>query len=123
VSWIVAWNGRDYDIDPGEFTGRELGEVKKRVGLTFTELMFDALPKFDADAIRAVFWIVDRRDDSTLKFDDYDGPPMKVYLAGLAGWAPLAEAMGKAVNSAVPDPTGSDGSESSTDIPLPNLDA
>jgi phage tail tube protein FII len=55
MTWLVDWNGKEYDIDPGEFTGRELSEIKSRAGFTYRDLMTEALPAFDADAIRAVF--------------------------------------------------------------------
>lgn len=115
MTWIVAWNGRDYDIDPGEFTGRELAEIKRRAGFSYRQLMTEALPDFDADAIRAVFWTVERRQDPNLSFADYDGPPMRVFIAGFDGFPPLVEELGKVLEAAIPATSGSDGSASSTD--------
>lgn len=114
MTWIVDWNGKEYDIDPGEFTGIELGLIHKRTTLTYRQLMTEALPNFDGDAVRALFWIVDRRTNSGLKFDDYEGPPMKVFIGALAGFPPLVEELGKVVDAAF-GTTGSESSASSTD--------
>jgi len=115
MTWIVDWNGKEYDIDPGEFTGLELSAIKQRTGFNYRKLMTEALPDFDADAIRAVFWTVDRREQPDLKFDGYAGPPMRVFIAGFEGFPPLVEELGKAMSAAMGETSGSDPSQSSTD--------
>ena len=121
MTWIVDWNGTEYDIDPGEFTGRELSDIKKRTGFTYRDLMFEALPAFDAEAIRALFWVIDRRTDPGLKFDDYDGPPIKVFIANFAGFPPLVDDVGKVLIAAIPETNGSDSSQSTSDTTPINL--
>lgn len=118
MSWIVPWNGKEFDIDPGEFTGRELSEIKKRTGLAYRALMTEALPELDPDAIRVLFWIVERRTQPDLVFGDYDGPPIRVVLAHFDGFTAAMDEMGKALEKALPPTSGSsgsDGSPSSTD--------
>ncbi len=116
MTWIVPWKGTDWDVDPTEFTGWELSQVKQRTGLSYMQLV-DGVANLDGDAIRALFWTVERRNDPDLKFSDYDGPPLKTVIAHLAAFNEAMEEMGKALTPASP---GSPGSPSSTDTPEPS---
>lgn len=114
MSWIVTWEGREYDIDPGEFNGLELSEIKKRAGFSYRQLMTEAIPDLDPDAWRVLFWTIDRRANAELTFGEYAGPPIRLLTENFAGYVPLVDALGKAIDSAIPKPTSeSDGSESS----------
>lgn len=97
MTWIVHWNGKEYDADPSEFSGLELKLVKERTGLGFWDLI-RGIPKMDEDAARVTFWIIDRRADPELKFSDYHGPSMRVILPALPAFGELVEELGKAVN-------------------------
>lgn len=79
MSFVVDWDGKKYDIDPNEFTGLELAEIKIRTGWSYRELVRE-LGGLDSEAFRALFWTVDKRTSQELKFSDYDGPPARVYV-------------------------------------------
>lgn len=97
MSWIIEWNGREYDVDPSEFSGRELKEIKLRTQLTYAKLMDVVAREQDGEAICALFWTVDRRTNPDLKFDTYEGPPLKLVLAHLDGLNDAMEELGKAM--------------------------
>lgn len=97
MSWIIPWNGRDYDVDPGEFSAGELKLIKERTGLRYMELLERATKEMDGEAICALFWIVDRRSNPDLKFSDYQGPPLKLILLHLDGYNAAMEELGKAM--------------------------
>lgn len=111
MTWIVPWNGKDYDVDPSEFTGLELSLIKLRTGLSFMDLL-GAIPAMDGDAIRAAFWVVDRRENQDLAFSDYAGPSVRVVMPHLPAFGVAVEALGKGLPD---EPPGTDGSPSSTD--------
>ena len=111
----MPWKGSDFDVDPSEFDGLELTEIKKRTGLAFTQLI-DGLGNLDAEAIRAVFWTVERRSDPELKFSDYRGPSMRVVLPTLPAFTEALDELGKDL-PAIPGKTSSPLSPSSTDAP------
>ena len=115
MTWIVAWKGTDFDVDPSEFDGLELTEIKKRTGLTFQQLM-DGIGHLDAEAIRAVFWTVERRNDPELKFADYKGPSMRVIIPVLPALGEALDDLGKDLPATL-GKTGSPPSPSSTDAP------
>lgn len=94
MTWIATWDGVEYDIDPSEFTVEEMRQVKLMTGLSYSKLL-TALPEMDPDAIKALFWVVKRREDHALKFSEFDGPPMKVFMAALAGVDAMADQLGK----------------------------
>lgn len=79
MSWTVTWNGKEYDVDPNEMSGLEMSLIKIRTGFNYTQLL-DAIGELDADAMRVLFWTVDRRENKDLNFSEYDGPPMRVIL-------------------------------------------
>ncbi len=120
MSWIINWNGKDYDVDPGEFSGRELKEIKLRTQLTYSKLMDAIAREQDGEAICALFWTVDRRSNPDLKFDTYEGPPLKLVLANLDGLNTAMEELGKAMGiqdkaeTQTTETTGSPSSPSST---------
>lgn len=120
MTWTVPWNGKDYDVDPTEFTGLELSRIKQRAGLSYRELVRD-IGQFDGEAIRAVFWTVDYRTDSSLKFSDYEGPPLAVVIPYMDAFNDAMLAVGKALG--MPDETsatpGTPSSPSSTEAPSP----
>jgi hypothetical protein len=114
VSWIVNWDGVDYDVDPTEFSGGELKLIKERTGLTFKKLT-EALGELDGEAICALFWIAKRRTQPDLKFADFDGPPLKLFLANLDGFHAAMDELGKAMG--MPETPETSGSESSPSTP------
>lgn len=79
MSFVVDWDGTKFDIDPNEFSGLELNEIKTRIGCSYTELLRQ-LTGLEPDAYRVLFWTVDRRTNPDLAFADYPGPPPRVYL-------------------------------------------
>lgn len=97
MSWIVPWNGKDYEVDPLTFNGLELAKIKQKVGLTYRELL-SAVPQLDGDAIRVLFWVVDQRDNPGLEFGTYGGPPLKIVLMQLAGFTGSVQELGKAMD-------------------------
>lgn len=97
MTWIIPWNGKDYDVDPAEFSAGELKLIKERTGLTYMKLVTAAVTDLDGEAIAAMFWIVDRRSNPDLKFSDYDGPPLKLILINLDGYNTASEELGKAM--------------------------
>lgn len=128
MSWIIQWNGKDYDVDPSEFTGLELKKIKLRTGLTYSKLMDAVAREQDGEAICALFWTVDRRTDPDLKFDTYEGPPLKLVLAALDGLNTAMEDLGKAMGiqekkaeTTQTTPTGG-GQPSSSSTPPPSTD-
>ncbi len=114
MTWLVQWNGEVYNVDPTDFDGLELSQIKKATGLDYQELIF-GLGKLDSDAFRAVFWVVDRRKNAELKFSEYHGPTMGVILPHLDGLNEALEAVGKAMglsatNGGQPSPNSTDSS-------------
>lgn len=123
MSWIVPWNGKEYDVDPMTFDGLELSLVKQKAGFTFRDLL-TAIPNMDGDAIRVLFWIVDQRDDPALLFGSYRGPTLEVVLPHLTGFVTVVERVGKAMEIPATPTTetdGSPGSPSSSDTPDPSM--
>lgn len=98
MTWKVFWNGREVDADPCGFSGLELQLIKERTKLGFWDLI-KGIPKMDPDAVRATFWLVDRRDDQELKFSDYHGPTFRDILPHLPAFKELVEELGKAVKT------------------------
>lgn len=125
MSWIVKWNGVDYDVDPNEFSTGELKRVKILTGLSYRQLL-EGIQAIDAEAIGVLFYIVDWRGDPNLKYDGYSGPPMGLVVASMTGFADAMDELGKALPD-LPSPTGTtptDGSPSSpstADTPEPSL--
>lgn len=121
MSLPIEWNGKTYDVDPEEFTMQELGLIKDRVGLGYPELVMGALSGH-GDAVRALFWLVDQREDPKLKFASYPGPPGKVWKQMLPHFSLLASDMGKATDAAeeLITKAGSAGSANSTAGADPN---
>jgi len=116
MTWIVPWKGTDWDVDPTEFTGLELSLVKQRTGLSYMQLV-EGVANLDGDAVRVLFWVVERRNSPDLRFSEYDGPSLKTVIAHLPAFNEAMEEMGKALN---PETGGSPGSPSSTDTPAPS---
>lgn len=98
MSWKVNWNGREIDADPCGFSGLELQLVKERVGLGFWDLI-RGIPKMEPDAVRATFWVAERREDQELKFSDYHGPSFRDLIPYLPAFRELVEELGKAVKT------------------------
>lgn len=96
MTWIVQWQGREYDVDPSEFSAGELKLIKERTSLSYRKLI-EAIGEQDGEAICALFWIVDRRADPNVKFGDYQGPPMKLVLSNLDGFNAAMEDLGKSM--------------------------
>lgn len=95
MSWIVNWNGREYDADPTEFSGIELKMMKERTGFSCLGVIKALCQEQDGDALRVLFWIIDRRKNQDLKFTDYAGPSLRVVLPHLDKLdAALLDAMG-----------------------------
>jgi hypothetical protein len=115
VTWLVPWNGKEYDVDPLEFTQLEMSAIKERTKLSFNALMNGAC-NLDGDAIRALFWTVDRRENPDLKFSDYPGPPLKVVIPHIEILGEVAAAVLKAMRAAN-EKGGSVLSPSGTDTP------
>lgn len=115
MTWIVTWKGTDYDVDPSEFDGLELTEIKKRTGLNFQQLL-DGLGHLDPEAIRAVFWTVERRQSPDLKFSEYAGPSMRVIVPALPALNEAIDDLGKDLPE-IPERTSSHASPTSTDAP------
>lgn len=122
MSLIVEWNGKAYDVDPGELSQRELDLIEQRTGQTWREVLVGAL-RPEPNAVRALFWVVDRRDEPDLRYSDYDGPPMKVWLPKLAEYREaVVEPLGKAITAAIPPSAlgGSPSSPATADTPQPS---
>jgi hypothetical protein len=116
VSWIINWNGVDYDVDPSEFTGGELKLVKERTGLRYSELVQNILA-FDGEAICAIFWVAARRTNPELKFSEFDGPPLRLVMANLEGLNAAMDDLGKAMGMPDEENPETNGSDSSPSTP------
>jgi hypothetical protein len=121
VTFVVAWKGQELDIDPVDFTGLELSEVKKRTALTFKTLI-EGLRECDGDAIRALFWVAMRRTDPELKFSEFDGPPLRLFLQHFEGLSvAMDEGLGKDQTTETGENDGSLSSPSNADTPEPTI--
>lgn len=113
--WVVVWNGTEYRPDPTDFSGLELGLIKQRTGLTYRGLI-GGIASLDDEAIRAVFWLVDRRANPNLNFSDYEGPSTRVLLPSMKVFNAAMEAVGKALgmddDETTPETSGSGSSPS-----------
>lgn len=122
MSWIVPWQGKEYDVDPADFSGIELSMIKQRTGYSFKTLMSE-VADLDADAMRALFWTIDRRTDPELKFGEYPGPSMATVLPHIEGFTAAMNALteGKARTATTTTATsGSQSSPSDSDGPEPS---
>lgn len=121
MTWIVTWNGVDYDVDPTEFTGMELKLLKQRTGLTFNTLTASLL-EYDGEAICGLFWVAARRADPELKYTEFEGPPLKLVMANLDGLNTALDELGKAMGmpDEIPETNGSESSPSTPDTPEPS---
>jgi hypothetical protein len=118
VTYLVQWKGQELDIDPVDFSGLELGEIKRRTTYSFSQLI-TALRECDGDAVRALFWVAMRRTDPELKFGEFDGPPIRLFLQHIDGLgAAMDEGLGK--DQTTPASDGSPPS-SSPDVAEPTL--
>lgn len=105
----VEWLGKTYDIDPLEMSTREIDLIEQRTGLKLSDVASRFLD--EANAGRALFWIVDRREDPTLDFSTYDGPPMRIIVeVGAEFYRAVLGVLGKAAAAL---PSAEDGSPSS----------
>ena len=64
----LVLNGETVLIDPTDIDGCEWRTVKKETGLT-PKSVFEGAGEMDFEAIAALVWIVQRRDDPKLAFD------------------------------------------------------
>lgn len=113
MSWIVPFNGRDLECDPGLIDGIELGLIKRNTGLSTKNFVL-ALADLDGEAWRALFWIVERRDDDSVKFSDYRGPSLELIMEYAAGLQERIEYMaGKGLASQTATTTGTTGTPTS----------
>ena len=71
--------------------------VKERTGLRYMKLIEAAVQEQDGEAIAVLFWVVDRRTNPDLKFSDYEGPPLRVFLEAIPGFNQVVVNMGKAM--------------------------
>lgn len=121
MSLVIEWNGREYDIDPGTFLQAEMRLIKQRAGISSYPTLMQGLITLDADAIAAVFWINDYRDNPDLKFGDYPGPPTQVLLDHMEELAELAAVvLGKLDPMERLGTPGSPGSPNGSDTPPPS---
>jgi hypothetical protein len=118
VSLVIPWQGKEYDIDPGNFAIAELRAVKERTGLTYPKLI-DGLADMDPDAIAVLFWTVARRDDSALKYSEFAAPTINELLPYWSAVGEWGDAVGKAITG-TGDEAGSPGSPSGTDSTVPS---
>lgn len=117
MTWLIEWNGQELNIDPLDLNGLELSLIKQRTTYTFRDLS-KALQDVDGDAVRALFWIAERRINPDLAFGEYEGPPIRLFLEHLDG---LTEAVGDLGKAPTPETDGSPSSPSDADIPEPTL--
>lgn len=115
MSLIVEWNGKKYDVDPSGFNQRELDLIEQRTGMDWKTLLTGAVD-CQPNAVRALFWLTDQREDRDLKYSDYDGPPLSLWLSHLGEIKAIADALGKVVTAQL-GTDGSDDSPSTVDTP------
>lgn len=121
MSYTIEWKGQQLDIDAVDFTGLELSEVKKRTGLNFKALI-EGLRDLDGDAVRAIFWVAMRRTDPELKFAEFEGPPLRLFLQHFEALnAAMEEGLGKDPASETSETDGSPSSPSDADTPDPTM--
>lgn len=124
MSLVIEWQGREYDVDLREFSQREMGLIEQKAGLDWQELLIGAW-RMKPDALRALFWIVDRRSNPELTFGDYDGPPLWVWLEHVSEWKSIMDDLGKVIKAAsgeeVPEADGSESSPSDVDTQPPSM--
>lgn len=129
MTWIVNWNDVDYNIDPADFTTGELKRVKLLTGLTYTTLM-QGIQGLDPEALGVLFYINDWRGDPNVKYDGYQGPPLRLILENMAGLDEAMDDLGKALPqmpAQMPEQTettptdGSPSSPSTVDTPEQTL--
>jgi hypothetical protein len=68
VSWQV--DGKRYDVDLYDIDGVEWRDAGRATGMTQRQIMYQALVVKDFDAIGALLWIVRRRAESGLAYED-----------------------------------------------------
>lgn len=68
VSWVV--DGKRYDVDLYDIDGVEWRDAGRETRLTQRQIMYQALVVKDFDAIGALLWIVRRRQEPELGYED-----------------------------------------------------
>lgn len=114
MTFAVDWDGTEYDIDPNEFSGLELSEIKIRTTWSYRDLVRE-IGGLEADAFRVLFWTVDRRENPELKFSEYAGPPPRVYVPHFKAFVgEVTGLLGKAVPKAETPTTETSGTPTSS---------
>lgn len=113
MSLVITWQDRDYNVDPTELSTRELDLIYQRTSLTWPDLIKGGL-RPDPNTVRALFWVIDQRADPNLKFSDYDGPSMRVWLPHLGEFKSIVGDLGKLMTEAL-ETNGSGDSPSTVD--------
>ncbi len=69
---IVSWRVGDhrYDIDLFDFDGIEWRDAKRATGMTQPALLTSALLEGDFEATAALVWLLRRRSEPTLEYED-----------------------------------------------------
>lgn len=119
---MLQWNGNSYDTDPASLTMGELETLSQRCEITGFQDLIDRLKRVDHIGWKAMFWTQDRRRQPDLRWDGYDGPPLRVLLdAGVvfrSGKA--AETEDEQEGKAPTEVDGSEPSPTSSDTPPPS---
>lgn len=68
VSWVV--DGKRYDVDLYDIDGIEWRDAGRETRLTQRQIMYQALVVKDFDAIGALLWIMRRRTEPDLAYED-----------------------------------------------------
>lgn len=87
---LITFNGVELDVDLMELTGWELSQIKQKAGFSYRELV-RALMEWDGDAIRAMFWIAERRHRPDLQFGDYQGPTLGFAMKHASNFTPQVD--------------------------------
>src|SRR5688572_11795158 len=108
MSVIIWWNDLDYEVDPSELLAAEMKLIKQRTGMGFSE-MVHGLVTVDPEAVQAIFWINDHRRDPEIKFSEYSGPPLKVFVPSIPALSAAMEELGKDMPDSPDETSGSGG--------------
>lgn len=65
----VTLDGQQITIDPTDIDGVEWRDIKQATGLT-PKKAFEAVSEMDMEALAALVWVVQRRDDEEVQYDE-----------------------------------------------------
>lgn len=70
-SFWAEWDGNKYHVEVDDITRNEWRELRSALGMTQQEVLL-GLAQVDLDVVAGVLWLVMRRDNPDVQYEDLD---------------------------------------------------